>query len=120
MIRNDLPMRVANAGMFHRLGLTEALAAETGLPQRAKIAGAVSLACWIVVMIFASLNVEGPPKVLLRRRLIDPWSRPSEVPAPRLLNRSPPMLALMAANSGDPTNGRRSACSRQCRAHDQD
>lgn len=56
---------LVNAGMFHRLGLTEALAAETGLPLRAKIAGSFSLACWILVMIFASLNVEGPPKVLL-------------------------------------------------------
>jgi len=56
---------LANAALFHRMGLELALASEATLPQRARVAGAVSLACWILVVVFASLNVEGAPKVLL-------------------------------------------------------
>ncbi|MDB5459591.1 MAG: hypothetical protein JWO72_1332 [Caulobacteraceae bacterium] len=54
-----------NAALFHRSGLAAALIAAAPLPSGAKVAGALSLACWLVVMITASLNVEGPPKVLL-------------------------------------------------------
>ena len=54
-----------NAALFHRSGLAAALIADATLPRSAKIAGALSLACWLMVMITATLNVEGPPKVLL-------------------------------------------------------
>jgi hypothetical protein len=56
---------LANAVVFHGSALAEAVKAGTTLPRSAKIAGAVSLACWVLVMLAASLNVEGPPKVLL-------------------------------------------------------
>jgi hypothetical protein len=56
---------LGNALIFNRSGLADALKARSAPPYTAKIAGAASLACWILVMIAASLNVEGPPKVLL-------------------------------------------------------
>ena len=56
---------LANAAFFHRSALGEALKSGGALPPRAKIAGAISLGCWIVVLLAASLNVEGTPKVLL-------------------------------------------------------
>ncbi|HEY4174196.1 MAG TPA: hypothetical protein VGM42_14295 [Rhodopila sp.] len=57
---------LANAAVFHRSGYVAALASESRMPTSARIAGAVSLLTWIAVMVFASLNVEGAPKVLLR------------------------------------------------------
>jgi hypothetical protein len=57
---------LANAALFHRSGYLAALAAETKMPRQARIAGAVSLAIWTGVVICACLNVEAPPKVLLR------------------------------------------------------
>ena len=56
---------LVNALVFHRWALSGALRAETRLPRSAKIGGAVSLGLWVLVMLTASLNVEGPPKVLL-------------------------------------------------------
>jgi hypothetical protein len=56
---------LVNALVFHRWALGGALRAETRLPRSAKIGGAVSLGLWVLVMLTASLNVEGPPKVLL-------------------------------------------------------
>ncbi len=57
---------VANAALFHRTSYVTALAAETRLPGSARAAGAVSLLCWTGVLVFACLNVEAMPKVLLR------------------------------------------------------
>lgn len=56
---------LVNAVLFHRMGLAEAIATDGAPSRAAKIAGAVSLALWVLVMVAASLNVEGPPKVLL-------------------------------------------------------
>ena len=56
---------LANAGLFHRWALSNALKARGALPPSAKLAGAISLACWVIVVLCASLNVEGSPKVLL-------------------------------------------------------
>jgi hypothetical protein len=61
-----LVLGLANAMLFHRSGYVAALAAHSQMPTRARIAGAISLATWTAVMICASLNVEGAPKVLLR------------------------------------------------------
>lgn len=60
-----IALGLLNAAVFHRSGLAKALVADQPLPRGAKLAGALSLACWVVVMVTASLNVEGPPKVLL-------------------------------------------------------
>jgi hypothetical protein len=56
---------LVNALAFHRWALGGALKAETTMPRSAKVGGAISLGLWILVMLAASLNVEGPPKVLL-------------------------------------------------------
>ncbi len=56
---------LANAALFHR---TNYEAARSGDPRgsvAARAAGGLSLAFWLVVMLAASLNAEGPPKVLL-------------------------------------------------------
>lgn len=56
---------LVNAAVFNRWGLNDALKAEGDLPRGAAVAGAASLGLWTLVMLAASLNVEGPPKVLL-------------------------------------------------------
>jgi hypothetical protein len=56
---------LANAGLYHRLGYGSSLATET-LSRHARIAGAISLAVWMAVIVAACLNVEAEPKVLLR------------------------------------------------------
>lgn len=61
-----LALGLVNAAAFHRSGYVAALAAQSRMPTSARIAGAVSLLTWTAVMVCASLNVEGPPKVLLR------------------------------------------------------
>src|ERR1700733_288659 len=61
-----LVLGLANAAIFHRSGYVAALAAQSQMPMNARIAGAVSLITWTAVMVCASLNVEGAPKVLLR------------------------------------------------------
>ena len=61
-----LALGLANAAIFHRTGYVAALASQSRLPTSARVAGAVSLATWAIVMVCASLNVEGAPKVLLR------------------------------------------------------
>jgi hypothetical protein len=61
-----LSLGLVNAALYHRTGYVAALAADARLPTSARIAGALSLALWTGVMICASLNVEGAPKVLLR------------------------------------------------------
>ena len=57
---------LANAGVFHRTGYLVALSSEESMPAYARWAGAVSLALWTAVFVCACLNVEAPPKVLLR------------------------------------------------------
>jgi hypothetical protein len=61
-----LALGLANAVLFHRSGYVAALAAPSRMPASARVAGAVSLITWAAVMVCASLNVEGVPKVLLR------------------------------------------------------
>ena len=57
---------LANVALFHRTGYVAALAAQTRMPIPARVAGALSLACWTAAIVFACLDSEGPPKVLLR------------------------------------------------------
>jgi hypothetical protein len=56
---------LVNALVFHRWMLADALKAQVAMPRSAKLGGAISLALWVLVMLAASLNVEGSPKVLL-------------------------------------------------------
>jgi hypothetical protein len=56
---------LVNALAFHRWMLADALKSKIQMPRSAKIGGAISLVLWILVMLAASLNVEGTPKVLL-------------------------------------------------------
>ena len=57
---------LVNAALYHRVGHVAALAAEARMPVSARVAGPLSLAIWIGVMVCASLNTEAAPKVLLR------------------------------------------------------
>ncbi len=61
-----IALGLANAALFHRAGYVAALAAERRMPFSARTAGLVSLACWTAAMVFACLDAEGPPRVLLR------------------------------------------------------
>ena len=61
-----IAMGLGNAALFHRTSYVAALAAESRLPISARAAGAFSLACWTGAVVFACLDAEGPPKVLLR------------------------------------------------------
>ncbi len=60
-----LGLGLVNALVFHRWMLADALRASVKMPRSAKLGGAISLVLWVLVMLAASLNVEGPPKVLL-------------------------------------------------------
>ena len=57
---------LANAALFHRTSYVAALADTRPFPLSARIAGAFSLACWTAALVFACLNTEAAPKVLLR------------------------------------------------------
>ena len=57
---------LANAAYFHRTSYVAALAAESRLPWSARIAGLVSLVCWTGAIVFACLDGEGVPKLLLQ------------------------------------------------------
>lgn len=57
---------LANAALFHRRGYVVALAAEARLPASARVAGALSLVFWTAAIVFACLDTEAAPKVLLR------------------------------------------------------
>ncbi len=57
---------LGNALLFHRTSYLKALAGEGTPPPSARLAGALSLAIWIGVVVCSSLNVEAAPKVLLR------------------------------------------------------
>ena len=61
-----IALGLANAALFHRTGYVAALAAEARMPLSARLAGAVSLVCWTAAVVFACLDVEAMPKVLLR------------------------------------------------------
>jgi hypothetical protein len=61
-----IALGLVNAAIYHRTGYLNALAAEEGLPSSARIAGAVSLAFWTAAVVFACLNVEPAPRVILR------------------------------------------------------
>jgi hypothetical protein len=61
-----LLLGLTNACLFHRYGYLTAVTAEVHLPISARLAGGISLALWTGVMVCASLNVEGVPKVFLR------------------------------------------------------
>lgn len=55
-----------NALLFHQTVYAAALTAETAPPWSARVAGLASLLCWTAAVVFASLDVEAMPKVLLR------------------------------------------------------
>jgi hypothetical protein len=57
---------LANAALFHRIGYIVALSAEGTMPLSARISGGLSLTCWTAAIVFACLDAEGMPKVLLR------------------------------------------------------
>ena len=61
-----IALGLANAAAFHRTSYVAALAAEARLPGSARAAGVFSLACWTGAVVFACLDSEGPPKLLLR------------------------------------------------------
>ncbi len=55
-----------NAALFHRTSYVAALATPARPPVSAQLAGAFSLLCWTAALVFACLNTEAMPKVLLR------------------------------------------------------
>lgn len=57
---------LANAAMFHRTSYVTALASADRMPGSARVAGAVSLACWTAAVAFACLDTEAAPRVYLR------------------------------------------------------
>lgn len=61
-----IALGLVNAALFHRAGYVAALAAERRTPFSARAAGLVSLACWTAAVVFACLNTEAAPKLLLR------------------------------------------------------
>jgi hypothetical protein len=54
-----------NAAVFHHRFYAAAHVADGRPPRSARVAGAISLALWIGVIVCACLNVEPPPKLLL-------------------------------------------------------
>jgi phosphoglycerol transferase MdoB-like AlkP superfamily enzyme len=57
---------LANALVYHRFAFRFALGEPPAAPRSARWAGALSLAFWVGVMVFSSMNAEGVPKLLLR------------------------------------------------------
>ena len=57
---------LANAALFHGSAYSTALLATAQPSVPTRVFGTVSLALWTGVIVCACLNVEGPPKVLLR------------------------------------------------------
>ncbi len=55
-----------NAWTFHETGYVRALAAGGVVPRSAAIAGAMSILFWTGVVVFACLDTEAAPRVLLR------------------------------------------------------
>ena len=62
----SIALGLANAALFHRTSYVAALATEGRMPRSARIAGALSLACWTAAIAFARFDSEAAPKVLLR------------------------------------------------------
>jgi hypothetical protein len=62
----SITLGLVNAALFHREGYVIALAAHGRMPPSARVAGFLSLACWTAAIVFACLDTEGAPKVLLR------------------------------------------------------
>jgi hypothetical protein len=61
-----IALGLANAALFHRTSYVAALATEGRMPMSARIAGALSLTFWTAALVFACLNTEAMPKVILR------------------------------------------------------
>jgi hypothetical protein len=62
-----IALGLGNAALFHRTGYLTTLTTEgRRLPVSARLAGAISLACWTAAVVFACLNTESVPKLLLR------------------------------------------------------
>ena len=57
-----IALALLNAALLHRAGLAAGQPRPTA---HLRLAGAISLVCWTAAMLFAGLDVEGPPKVLL-------------------------------------------------------
>ncbi len=57
---------LVNAALFHRTSYVAALTAQARMPLSARAAGAASLLFWTAALIFACLDTEGIPKLLLR------------------------------------------------------
>ncbi|HME21749.1 MAG TPA: hypothetical protein VKI44_10450 [Acetobacteraceae bacterium] len=57
---------LANAVLFNRTAYIAALASEDRMPILAHVAGALSLVFWSTALVFACLNTEAMPNVLLR------------------------------------------------------
>ncbi|GAN77558.1 hypothetical protein [Acidisphaera rubrifaciens] len=61
-----IALGLLNAVIYHQTGYLAALASERTMPLSARLAGAVSLALWVGVIVCAALNVESVPKVYLQ------------------------------------------------------
>ncbi|HTI00083.1 MAG TPA: hypothetical protein VL752_03965 [Acidisoma sp.] len=61
-----LGLGLINTAVFRRYRFGAAFTPAGTMPMSAKIAGALSLLCWSAVMIFAMLNTEAAPNVLLQ------------------------------------------------------
>lgn len=61
-----IALGLVNTVIYRRYAFGQALRAPAETPRSAKLAGALSLAFWIGVMAFSSMNAEGVPKLLLR------------------------------------------------------
>lgn len=57
---------LANAALFNRTAYVAALTTDDRTPVAARVAGALSLLFWSAALVFACLNTEAMPKVVLR------------------------------------------------------
>jgi hypothetical protein len=62
----SITLGLANAALFHRTTYVAAVATEGRMPVSARTAGVFSLLCWTAAVVFACLDSEDAPKVLLR------------------------------------------------------
>jgi hypothetical protein len=61
-----IALALANAALFNRTNFIAAPAPDGQMPRSARLAGALSLIFWSAALVFACLNTEAMPKVLLR------------------------------------------------------
>lgn len=61
-----IALGLANAALFNRTAYYAAIASEGRMPMSARTAGTLSLIFWSAALVFACLNTEAMPKVLLR------------------------------------------------------